>query len=191
MAELDFDDLLGKATYHTSLAYWIGTVTPAAVKPATLSDLAGSLAQQYDREDQADCFESLFPEDEDWPRYFAPVAPIQLTRRWSPLPTMIQILGPPQHLLRLDADVGATAVAAAWSPSQVLDPSLIPRYSLPDPERFAGILAVAMARAREGGRGLFLVAKPGWSYDHGHTFSRAIQRMMKRASFCVLDRRLP
>jgi len=189
MAELDFDDLLGKATYHTSLAYWIGTVTPPAVEPATLTGLAGFLAQQYDREDQADCYESLFPEDEEWPRYFTPVASIQLTRRWSPLPTMIQILGSPQHLLRFDESVGAIAVAAAWPPSQIPDPSIIPRFSEPDQERFAGILAVAAARGREARRGLFLVAEPGWSYDHNYTFSAAIQRIMKRASFCVLDRR--
>jgi hypothetical protein len=88
--ELTFDALASPRSAATTLAYWIGALTPdgfALVEHA--EPITSAMALQYDLEEQAGYTGVLFPEDADWRGAFLPVAPVQLADRWSPFPAAV------------------------------------------------------------------------------------------------------
>lgn len=172
----------------TSLAYWIGVARgrPVAVDAGTLSS---AMSYQYDIEEQAGRIGYVFPPDANWRTYFRPIGPVQLTCRWSPIPTAIAVLGQPSWLSRHESF--ATALACQWDSSSLLAAKAAPRAvaGVPDSSRFLALLSVAAELAVPQGGDLLLVAKPGWSYTHGCTFDEETRSLMQRARFAVLDRR--
>lgn len=79
----------------TTLAYWLGVTDTASLKDIDAVSISRAMAYQYDTEEQADRTGMVMPDDVDWREHFAPVAPVQLTRAWSPLPYTSELLGPP------------------------------------------------------------------------------------------------
>jgi hypothetical protein len=145
---------------------------------------------QYDVEEQADCFGSPFPEDASWRRIFSPISPIQLTLQWSPIPLAIEALGDPCCEANESDGEGRTLVVLLWNSSQVAD-AHIPNFrnAQVDMRRFLGLLGIGIARGRDKGQGLLLVAKPGWAYDAVHQISNESKKIMVRHGFVVTDRR--
>lgn len=131
------------------------------------------MSYQYDWEEQADRTGRVVADGVA----LRPVAPVQLTRGWSPLPEAVELMGPPDW----QSFVGPAA-ACAWNP-------LPARVFTNEGRRFRRLLAVALMRARERRQGVLVAAKPGWSYDHVHPFSEQTRRLMTAAGFAVLDRR--
>ena len=189
--DLAFEALRGADSYQTSLAYWLGLLNmrqwPSGV---TAAGLRSVLSFQYDIEEQAGRTGRLFPEDVEWRESFEPIAPVQLSEAWSPLPNAIRLLGSPTWGVR-ETGPGSSAAAVAW-PSSALEQlrgAGIPADASKDLRRFRQLLSVAAMRGLERRNGLLLVACPGWSYSHGHTFDAGTQRCMRRARFAVVDRR--
>jgi len=63
--------------------------------PADATGISRAMSYQYDIEDQADLTGVVMTEGLDWREQYVPVAPVQLTRAWSPLPLAVEPLGPP------------------------------------------------------------------------------------------------
>lgn len=156
----------------------------------TAAGLHAALSFQYDIEEQAGRTGRLFPEDVESRESFQPIAPVQLTEAWSPLPNAIGLLGAPTWSAR-ETGPGSSAAAVAW-PSSTLEQlrgAVIAADASKDPRRFRQLLSVAAMRGLERRNGLLIVACPGWSYSHGCTFDAGTQRCMRRAHFAVVDRR--
>lgn len=170
-----------------TLAYWLGPCNVAAVHGIDATGIAQAMSYQYEIEEQADRSGMVMPEDVDWREHYTPVAPVQLTRAWSPLPYAIHLLGPADWLSIGEPDLlGARAAACAWSAPRVDHPMPAPQ-NRPDQRRFHRLLAVAVMRANDSGRGMLVVAKPGWSYVDDH-ISAAAARLMRAAGFAFQDR---
>lgn len=190
MATRTFDELRGTAdTWCTSLAYWLGIYRGESTAEAML-DVAGALSFQYDFEEQADRYGRVFPEDNEWPDVFAPVAPIQLARSWSPVPLAVEILGDP--LLETATDEERRTVAVSWSMAGDLKVVArrvrSKRLDDPDHRRFLELLTAAALRVGERKACVLLIAKPGWDYEHTHPVSRQTASLMKKAGFVLTTR---
>jgi hypothetical protein len=188
--DLTFEDLRGEHASTTTLAYWFGLLAPRPWPPE--ADAAGvhrALSYQYEIEEQAGRTGRLFPEDVDWRKVLQPLAPVQLTRAWSPLPDAHRLLGQPDWSVFETASLW-TAVGVAWLPPRLerLRGARVPRTAPADQARFFQLLTIAAMRGLERRRGLFIAACPGWDYDHGHSFDRATQGHMRRARFVFVDR---
>jgi hypothetical protein len=86
MGARTFDELRGTDSDGcTTLAYWLGPYSGTLDEQGILG-VAGAMSSQYDFEDQADAYGCALPEDQEWPKVFKPVAPVQLALGWSPLP---------------------------------------------------------------------------------------------------------
>jgi hypothetical protein len=116
--------------------------------------------------------------------HFTPVAPVQLTRAWSPLPAAVEVLGPPDWTSVEPDALGTHAAACTWTSVDARRLSATPANE-PDRERFRRLLAVTAMRA---GRGVLIVAKPGWSYESSLEPSAVTRQLMERADFVVTDR---
>jgi hypothetical protein len=170
-----------------TLAYWLGPCNIAAVQDVDAVSIAQVMAYQYDIEEQADRTGVVIPADVDWREHFMPVAPVQLTRAWSPLPSAIQLLGSPDWISVGEPDIlGKRAAACAWTSPRFDGPAPVPTRS-PDAGRFHRLLVLAVMRAGDSGRGILAVAKPGWSCDHAGISSETA-RLMRAAGFAVQDR---
>jgi hypothetical protein len=184
-----FEELRGAGSaWCTSLAYWIGPYG-GRIDTEAIADVGGVMSLQYDFEEQADRLGAALPEDQDWTRDFAPVAPVQLASAWSPIPCAVELLGEPR-VETLNDDTGIRMGVAAWDAAQTSAiTSTARRSSGADESMFIGLLTVSMTRAKEHGRGLLLAAQPGWSYEHVHIVSARTARLMSRAGFVVTTRR--
>jgi hypothetical protein len=71
-----FEELRGNAaTWCDSLAYWLGVYRGEPTSEELLS-IAGIMARYYDYEERAHAYGRMFPEDNDWPKVFRPIAPV-------------------------------------------------------------------------------------------------------------------
>jgi hypothetical protein len=183
-----FEALRGTADWCTSLAYWLGPYRGALESNAVLG-VGAAMSFQYDSEEQADAFGRALPIDETWTKVFAPVAPVQLTSRWSPLACAIEILGAPSIEAVTDGSYSRMAVVA-WDPDRVSSVTSTARQSASaDEKRFVGLLTVSVTRARERRRGVLVAAQPGWSYETVHPISKTTARLMGKAGFVVTTRK--
>jgi hypothetical protein len=125
--------------------------------------------------------------DAGWHEHFTPVAPVQLTRAWSPLPAAVEVLGAPDWTSVEPDGLGTHAAACAWNPAGVRRLPAAPAGE-PDHERFRRLLAVAAMRAGSASRGVLIAAKPGWSYEHARQPVAVARQLMEHAGFAVTDR---
>ena len=179
--ELSFAALAPGGGAHT-LAYWLGPCDVAAARVADAVGISRSMSYQYDVEEQADRTGTVLPVGIE---HFVPVAPVQLTRGWSPLPYAIDRLGRPDWTSVEHDGLNVHAAACAWTSARF--DGVAPPDGPPDRLRFHRLLAVATMRAQDNGWGVLVVAKPGWSYDHA-AVSAETARLMRAAGFVVQDR---
>jgi hypothetical protein len=172
----------------TTLAYWLGPCDTELLEGVDALGIARAMSYQYDIEEQAAWTGYVIPEDIYWREGFAPVAPVQLTRAWSPLPYAIELIGPADWT-SIEPDLPDTCLAACvfWAAPRFTRPALAPK-SPPDVSRFHRLLVLAVMRAEELGRGVLVAAKPGWSYDHHHEISAETARLMRAVGFVFQDR---
>lgn len=186
-----FEELRGPTdTWCTSLAYWLGVYRGETTSEAMLA-VAEGLGAQYDFEEQADRYGRVFPEDAAWPKVFAPVAPIQLTRGWSPVPRAVELLGEPRHE-SLDGGPGIRTLATAWStPDDVAATVRLLRGQRPvtlHERRLLELLAAVVTRAADRQAHVLLIARPGWSDEHVRPLSRRTASLMAKAGFVTTTR---
>jgi hypothetical protein len=176
-------------TAPSCLAYWIGSCDVAALDDVDAIGITRAMSLQYDIEEQADRTGVVIAEHSGWRDQFIPVAPVQLARAWSPLPTAVEVLGPPQWR-SVEPDVmGTKAAACVWRPADVDVRELAAaRWASPDQERFRQLLVITVGRASQGNRGILIAAKPGWSYDKAIAPGEAARRLMDGVGFVVYDR---
>jgi hypothetical protein len=186
-ADLSFELLIPFGSAQSCLAYWIGPCDVAALRGINAIDITRAMAYQYDVEEQADRTGVVVTEDADWRAWFMPVAPVQLTRVWSPLPYAIELLGAPDWISTERDPLGTVAVACAWAGARA-DELTATWDRRPDRERFRRLLAVALMRAHNHVRGVMIAAKPGWSYGSAQSTSTETQRLMASTGFVVQDR---
>lgn len=190
IADLTFEALRGTDTAQTTLAYWLGLLAPRPWPPtADGPGLHGALSFQYETEEQAGRTGRLFPEDVDWRKSFQPIAPIQLTQSWSPLPYAREVLGEPDWFV-METGSATRATGVAWLSSRLerVKTGRLPKTAPVDHRRFLQLVKVAAMRGLERNKGLLIACCPGWSYDHDATFDRATRGHMLRARFVVTDR---
>lgn len=184
---LSFEALARAGGEQSCLAYWIGACDVSGLDGVSAVGIAVAMSYQHDIEEQADRTGHVLARDVDWREYFAPVAPVQLTRAWSPLPAAVEALGAPDWTsIELDG-LGTHAAACAWTSVDVRRLSATPMNE-PDHERFRRLLAVTAMRAGSAHRGVLIAAKPGWSYEHALEPSAVTRQLMERAGFVVTDR---
>jgi hypothetical protein len=187
-AGMSFQELTQGGRTHACLAYWIGPCDVEGLHGVDAGGIARAMSYQYDIEDQSDRTGLVLAPDADWRDHFTPVAPVQLTRAWSPLPYAVEILGTPQSIsVGADDVLGTQAAAYVWtapSKARIAATAADP----PDHERFRRLLIVAVTRADRANQGLLIAAKPGWSYEHAHMPSTTGRQLMQRAGFVVTDR---
>jgi hypothetical protein len=184
--DLSFDALVPPGDEWSCLAYWVGPCDVEALRGGDAIGITQAMSYQYDVEDQADRTGAVLA-DADWREDFTPVAPVQLTQRWSPLPYAVDVLGPPDWVSIEPGGMGTRAAACAWT-STGARAVQTPLPQAPDHERFRQLLIVALMRARDINKGVLIAAKPGWSYDHGHSPSETARLLMERVGFVVQDR---
>jgi hypothetical protein len=185
--DLSFEALAQVDPNCSTLAYWLGPCDIKALEGADAVGMSRAMSLQYDVEDQADRTGTVISDDIWWRDYFSPVAPVQLTRRWSPLPYAVDVLGPPGWV-SLEPDVlGLEAAACAWTTGHSGRLLAATEYSA-DQLRFRGLLGIALSRAHEFNRAVVVTAKPGWSYDRSRRPSPASRRLMEGVGFVVHDR---
>jgi hypothetical protein len=185
---LSFRHLAGDdAPWLTSLAYWIGPCIVAELAGAAAGAIASSMSYQYDIEEQAERTGRVLSPDAGWETFFNPVAPVQLTRAWSPLPAAVDLLGTPDWSSVETESPSARAAAYAWTTAG-RQPRFTTAVADGDHERFRQLLAATMVRADRPGWGILIAAKPGWSYDHGHAMSPETRQLMEDSGFVVTDR---
>jgi hypothetical protein len=185
--DLSFDALAPPGEAWSCLAYWVGPCDVAALRGVDAVELTRTMSYQYDVEDQADRTGTVIA-DADWREDFTPVAPVQLTRAWSPLPYAAGVLGPPDWVSIEPAGMHTWAAACAWRSPADNGTLATARGHSPDHDRFHRLLIVALMRAREINRGVLVAAKPGWSYDHAHPANDTTRRLMESVGFVVQDR---
>jgi hypothetical protein len=186
-----FEDLRGPAdTWCTSLAYWLGVYRGEATSEAVLA-VAEGLGAQYDFEEQADRHGRVLPEDAAWPKVFAPVAPIQLARGWSPVPRAVELLGEPRHEA-LDGGPGIRTIAVAWAAPDDAEASVRRLRGLRPvtlhERRLLELLAAVVIRAADRHAHVLLVARPGWSDEQARPMSRRTASLMAKAGFVTTTR---
>lgn len=185
---LSFQHLMGDNRRElTSLAYWIGPCVVAELADAAAGPISSSMSYQYDIEEQAEWTGRVLPLDVEWTTLFTPVAPVQLTRAWSPLPAAVELLGTPDWSSVETDSPSARAAACAWTTAG-RRPQFTTTVVDSDHKRFRQLLAVTMIRAESPGRGILIVAKPGWSYDHARAMSPVTRKLMEYSGFVVTDR---
>jgi hypothetical protein len=182
-----FDALARAGSEESCLAYWIGTCDVRGLEGVGAIGITVAMSYQYDMEEQADRTGHVLARDADWRARFAPVAPVQLTRAWSPLPAAVEALGRPDWTSVEPDGLGTHAAVCAWSSVDVRRLSATP-LNEPDHERFRRLLAVTAMRAGNANRGVLIAAKPGWSYEKAHELSAVTRKLMERAGFVVTDR---
>lgn len=142
----------------STLAYWLGPCDVAAIVDIDASGIAQGMAYQYDIEEQAGRTGILVPADVE------------------------------RHHHAVEPDIlGKQPAGCAWTSPRLDDPAPATASS-PDPRRFHQLLATAVMRAIDRGRGLLVVAKPGWSNDHHADVSAETARLMRAAGFVVQNR---
>jgi hypothetical protein len=171
----------------TSLAYWIGPCVVAELADAAAGPISSSMSYQYDIEEQAEWTGRVLPADADWTTFFTPVAPVQLTEAWSPLPAAVDLLGTPDWSSVETDSPGVRAAACAWTTAG-RPPQFATTVADRDHKRFRQLLAMTMIRADGPGQGVLIAAKPGWSYDHVHAISPVTGKLMEESGFVVTDR---
>jgi hypothetical protein len=184
---LSFNALARVGGEQSCLAYWIGVCDVGEVRDASAAGIAVAMSYQHDIEEQADHTGHVLARDVDWREHFTPVAPVQLTKAWSPLPVAVEALGAPDWTSVEPDGLGTHAAACAWNSADIRRLSATPA-SGPDHERFRRLLAVTAMRAGSASRGVLIAAKPGWSYEHAHQPSAVARQLMKHAGFVVTDR---
>ncbi len=186
---LSFEMLARAGGEQSCLAYWIGSCDVAGLHGVGAGGIARAMSYQHDIEEQADRTGVVLARDAEWRDHFAPVAPVQLARAWSPLPAAVEVLGAPDWE-SVEPDVmGTHAAACAWASVGTRRPPATRTLDAPDHERFRRLLAVAMMRAGSAGQGVLIAAKPGWSYENARPPSAATRQLMQRVGFAVADRR--
>lgn len=186
-AALSFDALAQAGGELSCLAYWIGVCDVGELRDASAAGIAVAMSYQHDIEEQADCTGHVLARDADWRELFTPVAPVQLTQAWSPLPVAAEVLGAPDWTSVEPDGLGTQAAACAWNSVGVGWLCATPA-SEPDYERFRRLLAVTAMRASSASRGVLIAAKPGWSYEHAHQPSAVTRQLMEQPGFVVTDR---
>lgn len=186
---LSFDALARAAGEQSCLAYWIGTCDVRELRGVSAAGIALAMSYQHDIEEQADRTGHVLAPDADWREHFTPVAPVQLTQAWSPLPVAVEVLGAPDWASVEQDRLGANAAACTWNSAGVRRLSATPD-SEPDHDRFRRLLAVTAMRASSANRGVLIAAKPGWSYEHARQPSAVTRQLMEHAGFVVTDRRV-
>jgi hypothetical protein len=145
------------------------------------------MSYQYDIEEQAERTGRVLSLDAGWETFFSPIAPVQLTKAWSPLPAAVGLLGTPDWSSVETGSPSARAAACAWT-SAGRQPQFTTAGVDRDPRRFRQLLAATMVRADDLGQGILIVVKPGWSYDHAHTMSPVTRKLMEDSGFVISDR---
>ena len=165
--ELDYDYFVRLRPAGDTLASWfVGAkdfATFDGIPPEQVWTWVGS---QYDAEDQASVGDDDVWGDPAHQDRLVPIAPVQLSRRWSALPYVGRRLGPPD-LLRLAQKFPTTALAA-WK-----EPRLAPSVATDPQERFVDQL---LEHAAGTGRPLAVVCFPGFSFN-----KREISPVAKKA----------
>jgi hypothetical protein len=184
---LAFSEMVpGEST--STIAYWIGTCEPATVRQLSVKELSSAMSYQYDLEDQAERYGTLLSKESDLMRSFTPIAPVQLTRKWSPLPTAWSALGRPDSAMAWKESDGRLDVVALWEKNPQFTPVDPHAARNVDEGRFLYLLQEAVSRSRANYRGILLVTKPGWAYSRFHDFTPEAKRLMREAGFVVTDR---
>jgi hypothetical protein len=141
--DLSFAALTARRWIDT-LAYWIGRYDLADLHDINALGITAAMSYQYDVEEGADRTGRVMPEDAGWRDRFAPVAPVQLTRAWSPLPCAIELLGSPDWRSVEPDALGTLAVACVWRSPR---PRPQPPPDDADQSRFHQLLVVTVDRA--------------------------------------------
>src|SRR5262245_29118893 len=109
-----------------------------------------AMSYRYDLECQAERLGAVSPGSV--PRGFQPVAPVQLTKAWSPLPTAVEMLGEPDQL-SLEAEAYWTPTMAGlcvWTNVRSGVRGIAAGEG--DYERFRKLLTLSALRAQDAGR---------------------------------------
>lgn len=164
-------DALNVQPWIDTLAYWLGPCDVAALHDINALGITAAMSYQYDVEEQADRTGQVMPKYVDWREHFTPVAPVQLTRGWSPLPYAIELLGAPDWKSVEPDGLGTLAAARAWR-SPRLDRPAPPRHAA-DQSRFHRLLVIAVTRRQRPRRpdrrqARLVVRSRRHSPSHGH-----------------------
>jgi hypothetical protein len=177
-----------------SWAYWIGLLKDEKwLITCDADSLCYLMTLQYDTEEQSGYTNQLFAleGEDDWYKYFTPVAPVQLTSNLSPLALALDKLGNSKWVSEEFDSENKKETSLFWSHTQVggkhFDYSNN-RLSL-DEKRLIYLLELACYRATEKISGVLLTAKIGWSYDGIIPFDKKSMSLMKRKGFAVTDRK--
>ncbi|MDJ0835563.1 MAG: hypothetical protein QNK37_03545 [Acidobacteriota bacterium] len=181
-----FDTFRGDTDADT-LAYWICLTTASSVSKAEdLDRLVDYMVRQFEFEGSCEQFGSVIPIE--LRKVLRPVAPVQLARKWSPIPDLVKAFGEPKLMRTLPLQESEQkALCAWWTPAAMMTGLDLPGGH-GDRDRLARLFNVARYRAAALGSGVAVVVKQGWSYELPHTFSDGAVALMRRAGFIVTDR---
>jgi hypothetical protein len=145
-----------------TFAYWLGVLNdPVSETARHVRKICQALSYHFDVEDQADNAGQLSRYQDLMPVSFRPIAPVTLTKRWSPFPLAVAVMGDPDY-----SDCEKRRVVATFSPREELH---LPGPGSPDQAHFGGLLQACNERALVNHRWILLAGAVGWSYDRDGT----------------------
>lgn len=145
----------------TTFAYWLCTVEREAEFPA-IGELASAMTTQCDLEEQLSESAAFDQIHALTPSPLKPLAPVTLTKQWSPFPAACEILGAPINRDSI-RDQHQACAFAIWKPTWLGD--LATNNFTRDESHFRYLLRLASVKADQLGRDIFVLGKIGWSYD--------------------------
>lgn len=161
----DFERFVTKWTVGDTFAYWLCLLRRDAELPA-IEKLASAMSSQCDIEEQMSDpagFAVIHPYTPD---PLMPIAPVSVTKRWSPLPAAERSLGPCSKL-KMEENDHLVFAYAVWTPTWIADTP--EKNASSDQQHFHFLLTLASVTAAKKGMDLMLAGRIGWSYETEQT----------------------
>ncbi len=160
--EYTFEGLGGGGEYVTSLAYLVALITSTS-EAFRNEENDWVLAAHYDFEEQARSPSDLLEGERlHLPDNVFPQTPVMITRRWSPLASVLEKGLQPIFLRR--AKFPNNLGVGIWLPHAFGD-AKDPGSCRTDEELFWSVFDLACSKAKERNLAVAILAEPGWSYE--------------------------
>jgi hypothetical protein len=155
------------ASVINTLAYIVGLSNSETSGALDLKMASKIIGDTYDFEEQARSAEELieYQRGARFPAGYFPQTPVMLAHRWSPISTMLDCGMEPIALNRAKR-VGLLCASGIWNINKPLVGKDLKHFRN-DEDLFWHILGKVIEKAKADQYLISIIAKPGWSYEHG------------------------
>ena len=160
-------DALSLDPVYTAMGYLLGVMKDGAHRLNDPDEAASYLSLQFEIDSAVSRPEDLLRSDKEHQLGFQPLTPVMLVEAWSPVEFLLKKGYQPITLQQSDPQFSSPiCVTSLWAPSAgALLSKISEDGQETDEELFEFIFPQACLKAIEANELVYLVCKPGWSYD--------------------------